>query len=134
MTIPDCDHVVCLGHAKQIEYDASSHRSMLVTSWISQSSAIQRAGRTGRTRPGNVYRLYGKHLFDAKMVPHATSEIHRQPLDAVILQLHSMMASDDSVAALLAETLEPPDETYVTRSFESLHRSGFQAMKFPLST
>lgn len=69
VTIPDCDHVVCLGTAKQIEYNAATHRTQLVAAWISRSSARQRAGRTGRTRPGHVYRLYSRSLYDGTCVP-----------------------------------------------------------------
>ena len=38
--------------AKELTYNAATHRSMLDQVWISQSSAVQRAGRTGRVRPG----------------------------------------------------------------------------------
>ena len=50
ITLPDCDHVVCLGVHKQIEYSAASHRTLLAGAWISKASAVQRAGRTGRVR------------------------------------------------------------------------------------
>jgi HrpA-like RNA helicase len=29
ITLPDCDHVVCLGVHKQIEYNSATHRTML---------------------------------------------------------------------------------------------------------
>jgi hypothetical protein len=32
--------------------------------WISKASATQRAGRTGRMRPGTVYRLYSAALYN----------------------------------------------------------------------
>ena len=54
VTIPDCDHVIDLGTAKELAYNAATHRSVLDQVWISQSSAVQRAGRTGRVRPGSV--------------------------------------------------------------------------------
>lgn len=48
LTLPDVDHVICLGLCKQIIYNKASHRQMLVPTWISRASATQRAGRTGR--------------------------------------------------------------------------------------
>ena len=52
LTLPDVDHVVCLGLCKQIIYNSASHRQILVPTWISRASATQRAGRTGRLREG----------------------------------------------------------------------------------
>ncbi|KAJ8599386.1 hypothetical protein CTAYLR_007029 [Chrysophaeum taylorii] len=126
VTIPDCDHVVCLGVAKQLEYDPGTHRQILQTSWIARSSAIQRAGRTGRVRPGNVYRLYARRRFERMMREHAASDIHKTPLDAVVLNFYTMMkGKDESIAQLLGETLEPPDPKNISRAFESLHASRF---------
>lgn len=91
LTLPDVDHVICLGWVlladvvyfqiapftqfslcrlcKQIIYNPASHRQMLVPTWISRASATQRAGRTGRVRKGNVYRLYSKNIFQSHMLP-----------------------------------------------------------------
>lgn len=52
VTLPDVDHVICLGLCKQIVYNKSSHRQQLIPTWISRASATQRAGRTGRVRNG----------------------------------------------------------------------------------
>lgn len=54
VTLPDVDHVICLGLCKQIVYNEMSHRQMLVPTWISKASATQRKGRTGRLREGSV--------------------------------------------------------------------------------
>eukprot|EP00957_Ditylum_brightwellii_P103459 7883547-Ditylum_brightwellii.AAC.1 len=50
VTLPDVDHVICLGLCKQISYNPQSHRQILDSTWISRASATQRAGRTGRVR------------------------------------------------------------------------------------
>ena len=52
VTLPAVDHVICLGLCKQIIYNQATHRQMLTPAWISRASATQRAGRTGRVRPG----------------------------------------------------------------------------------
>ena len=124
VTIPDCDVVIDLGTAKEISYNSASHRSVLAQAWISKSSAIQRAGRTGRVRPGAVYRLYARGRFDA-FPAHATSEIHRCPLDATVLSLMGMSGGTDlGAAAMLAETVEPPAAAAVDRSFAELNAAG----------
>ena len=80
----------------------------------SKASATQRAGRTGRVRPGSVWRLYSQALFDG-FAEHECAEIHRQPLDATLLQLRAML--DQPVTPVLEQTLEPPDLAYVGRAF-----------------
>lgn len=41
LTLPDVDHVICLGLCKQIVYNELSHRQMLVPVWVSRASATQ---------------------------------------------------------------------------------------------
>ena len=68
VTLPDVDHVICLGLMKQIQYNKNTHRQMLTCTWISKASSKQRAGRTGRVREGNVYRLYSRDFFENAMI------------------------------------------------------------------
>ena len=123
MTIPDCDHVIDLGLCKQIEYNRKRHRVELVKCWISKASATQRAGRTGRTRPGNVYRLYPKDGFESGMKMYERGEMHRTTLDNVILELRDMCPLE-AVDELLEETIEPPHMMSVDRALESLADQG----------
>ena len=95
---------------------------ILAQAWISKSSAIQRAGRTGRVRPGRCWRLYGRKRHETALRDHELSEIHRQPLDAVVLNLRAMLQAP--VAPLLASTLEPPDPAHVARSLAALRATG----------
>ena len=62
VTIPDCDHVIDLGTAKELTYNAATHRSMLDQVWISQSSAVQELGERAGATP-TVYRLYGRDRY-----------------------------------------------------------------------
>ena len=50
--------VIDPGFSKQARYDATKDATVLRISSISQSSARQRAGRAGRTAPGECHRLY----------------------------------------------------------------------------
>lgn len=67
LTLPDVDHVICIGLCKQIVYNRASHRQMLVPTWISRASATQRAGRTGRGKDAlillNLYDFCASYTF-----------------------------------------------------------------------
>ena len=118
--------VICLGTHKALRYDQASHKVQLVNTWISKASSTQRAGRTGRVRPGKVFRLYSKYLF-AGMQDHEESEIHRTPLQDVILGLRSMLEASvgfTGVVPILKDLLEPPDMRNVHKSFDYLHYAG----------
>ena len=123
ITLPDVDHVVCLGLQKQIVYNAASHRQLLTPAWISRANAIQRAGRTGRVRNGNVYRLYTRKAFDEYMAKFEIGEMSRVPLDSVILDLKEML--HEEATPVLLDCLEPPELRTIERSFESLHAQRF---------
>jgi ATP-dependent RNA helicase DHX29 len=123
ITLPDVDHVICLGLQKQIVYNAASHRQLLTPAWISRANAIQRAGRTGRVRNGNVYRLYTRKAFDEYMAKFEIGEMSRVPLDSVILSLKEMLNSE--ATPVLLNCLEPPELRTIERSFESLHAQQF---------
>jgi HrpA-like RNA helicase len=120
VTLPDVDHVICLGLCKQIVYNPASHRQMLVPCWISRASATQRAGRTGRVRPGNVYRLYTRHAYESYMDEFEPGEMVRIPLDSVILMLKEML--HEEVKPVLLSCIEPPNMDTIERSFQSLHK------------
>jgi HrpA-like RNA helicase len=76
ITLPDVDVVICLGTHKVVEYDHATNRVALVNRYISKASAAQRAGRTGRTRPGTVYRLYSSVLYES-LNEHDPAEVER---------------------------------------------------------
>jgi len=58
----------------------------LVVKHVSKSSAAQRKGRTGRTRPGFCYRMCTKPFFD-KLPEQREPEISRVPLTGIIVEL-----------------------------------------------
>ena len=77
LTLPEVDNVICLGLCKQIVYNEASHRQMLTPTWISKASATQRAGRTGRVRPGTVYRMYARECYETYMDSFEPGEMLR---------------------------------------------------------
>lgn len=123
ITIADVDIVICLGTHKSMNYSVDDHNSQLANSWISKASSMQRAGRTGRTRPGKVFRLYDKSLY-GKFQEYATPEVLRTPLQDVILSLRVTLGNShdfDGTVPILESLLEPPDVGNVSKSFEYLH-------------
>lgn len=60
---------------------------------VSKASAIQRAGRAGRTAPGHVVRLYTAEDFHRRP-DHDAPEIARRELSQMCLQLESMGVHD----------------------------------------
>jgi HrpA-like RNA helicase len=126
ITLPDVDVVICLGTHKTLEYNYTSHRIHLSNAWISKASATQRAGRTGRLRPGTVYRLYSESLH-AAFQEYDTSELRKTPLHNIILNLRHMLENSDDFAGVvpvLEDLLEPPDVENVESSFEFLYEEG----------
>jgi HrpA-like RNA helicase len=86
ITIPDVRFVVDLGLAKIPSFSSHSGITSLREQPISRASAQQRAGRAGRTGPGEVIRLYSEDSFHDR--PEFTSEeILRVDLTEVVLRL-----------------------------------------------
>ncbi len=80
--------VVDGGVARVASHDPWSGLPKLVIQKISQASAIQRAGRAGRQRPGICLRLYTKADFDRRPT-HDVPEIGRADLTQLALELHA---------------------------------------------
>ena len=83
----DVSHVIDTGRVKESRFNSSTRIKELITVWISQASAKQRAGRAGRTTAGVCWRLYSEEFFGQSMPPHTSPEMLRTPLDELILQL-----------------------------------------------
>ncbi|OIW19863.1 hypothetical protein TanjilG_27229 [Lupinus angustifolius] len=67
--------------------------SLLVTP-ISKASAMQRAGRSGRTGPGKCFRLYTAYNFHNDLDDNTVPEIQRTNLANVVLMLKSLGIHD----------------------------------------
>ena len=65
ITIQGIVYVVDSGFVKIRAYHPDTNMETLVVTQISKASAIQRAGRAGRTRPGKAYRLYTENAFES---------------------------------------------------------------------
>jgi ATP-dependent helicase HrpB len=89
VTIDGVTAVIDAGLARQASHSPWSGVPALKLAKISQASAIQRAGRAGRTRPGRTLRLYTRHDFDSRRA-HDLPEIARMDLADTLLTLHAL--------------------------------------------
>lgn len=87
ITLPNIKYVVDSGKIKVKTMNALTQISELVIESCSRAQANQRAGRTGRTGPGTVYRLYSKVEYAEKMRSVPVPEILRENLSKVLVQL-----------------------------------------------
>jgi ATP-dependent helicase HrpB len=88
VTIDGVVAVIDSGLARVPTHDPWSGLMRLDIEKISRASAIQRAGRAGRTRPGRAIRLYTKADFDRRP-EHQPPEIARLDLTELLLELRA---------------------------------------------
>lgn len=93
VTVPGVRYVIDPGFVKQTAYDPSRGMESLVVVPISQVAAQQRAGRAGRTGPGQCFRLYARDVFNA-MMPETVPEIQRSNLGSTVLLLKELGVED----------------------------------------
>ncbi|KAF9492401.1 P-loop containing nucleoside triphosphate hydrolase protein [Pleurotus eryngii] len=109
LTIDGIVYVVDPGFSKQKVYNPRVRVESLLVSPISKSSAQQRAGRAGRTRPGKCFRLYTEKDFMSQLEERTYPEILRSNLSNTVLELVKLGIKDlvrfDYVDAPAPETL-----------------------------
>ena len=89
VTIDGVVAVIDSGLARLAAHSPFSGLATLAVGKISQASAIQRAGRAGRTRPGRTLRLYTRHDFDSRR-PFDLPEMSRLDLAEPVLALAAL--------------------------------------------
>ncbi len=95
LTIPNIQFVIDTGLARIKRYSYRNKVEMLQTERVSQASANQRAGRSGRVMNGVCIRLYSESDFESRPI-HPDPEILRSSLAAVILKMESLGLKDPS--------------------------------------
>lgn len=105
LTVPGIRYVIDAGTARISRYSSRSKVQRLPIEAISQASANQRSGRSGRTSNGIAIRLYSEEDFESR--PAFTEpEIRRTGLASVILQMLSLGLGDIAGFPFLT----PPDQ------------------------
>ncbi len=115
VTIPNVRIVIDGGTHREATYSPWSGLKHLTDKKISQSSAIQRAGRAAREDKGQCYRLFAKMDFDARPY-QSTPEIERSDLSEIILYLSSL--------PLEIKWFHSPLKEFLDDAYDSLHAIG----------
>jgi ATP-dependent RNA helicase DDX35 len=119
VTIDGIAYVIDAGYAKLRAYNPQTGIDTLTAAAISKASAMQRAGRAGRTKPGKCYRLYTEAAFSH--LPDSTvPEVQRSNLAPIILQLKAL--GIDNIVRF--NFITPPPSQLVSRAFELLYSLG----------
>ena len=116
ITINGVVYVVDCGYIKQTTYNARTGLDCLEVVPISQSEAKQRAGRAGRTQPGQCIRLYSKKFYGS-MLDSAVPEIQRASLTNVMLSLKCMGIRN----VLHFDYVDPPSEKMILEALKQLY-------------
>ena len=91
VTIPECDIVIdTLLHKRKQATEKQSREKQLMMGLISKDEATQRTGRTGRTRPGKVYRLVSRKTYE-KLNQHAKPDMETANVSEVLLILQELL-------------------------------------------
>jgi ATP-dependent RNA helicase DHX8/PRP22 len=120
LTIDGIYYVCDPGFAKIKAYNPKIGMDSLMVVPISQSSAMQRAGRAGRTGPGKCYRLYTLEAFQHDMLPTTVPEIQRTNLANTVLLLKAMGIND----LINFDFMDPPPVQTLIAAMEQLYNLG----------
>lgn len=119
LTVPGIKYVIDAGTARISRYSVRSKVQRLPIEAISQASANQRSGRSGRTSNGIAIRLYSEEDFNRR--PEFTEpEVLRTNLAAVILQMIALDLGDIARFPFLT----PPDSRGVKDGLDLLSELG----------
>ncbi|XGW13565.1 hypothetical protein V3C99_000129 [Haemonchus contortus] len=94
LTVDGILFVIDPGFCKMKVYNPRIGMDALQIFPVSQASANQRAGRAGRTGPGQCFRLYTERQFKEEMLVSTVPEIQRTNLSNVVLLLKSLGVDD----------------------------------------
>jgi ATP-dependent helicase HrpA len=119
LTVPGIKYVIDAGTARISRYSTRAKIQRLPIEAISQASANQRSGRSGRTSDGIAIRLYSEEDF-LRRPEYTEPEILRTNLAAVILQMISLGLGDIQAFPFL----QPPDSRGIKDGLDLLGELG----------
>lgn len=119
VTIDGVSAVIDSGLARVATHSPWSGLPTLKLAKVSRASAVQRAGRAGRTRAGICLRLYTREDFEQR-ADHEAPEIKRLDLTESLLALRASGVDDPSAFPFF----EPPPAAGLNAAELLLHRLG----------
>lgn len=116
LTVDGISHVIDSGYSKLKVFNPRVGMDSLQITPVSQASANQRAGRAGRTGPGDAYRLYTESAYLNEMFPNNIPEIQRTNLANTVLLLKSLGVDN----LLEFDFMDPPPQENIINSMYQL--------------
>ncbi|XP_039127211.1 pre-mRNA-splicing factor ATP-dependent RNA helicase DEAH1 isoform X3 [Dioscorea cayenensis subsp. rotundata] len=116
LTIDGIKYVVDPGFCKIKSYNPRTGMESLQINPISKASAMQRAGRSGRTGPGKCFRLYTAYNYHHDLEDNTVPEIQRTNLANVVLTLKSLGIHD----LVNFDFMDPPPSEAILKALELL--------------
>ncbi|XP_058070321.1 pre-mRNA-splicing factor ATP-dependent RNA helicase DEAH1-like isoform X2 [Magnolia sinica] len=116
LTIDGIRYVIDPGFCKMKSYNPRTGMESLLINPISKASAMQRAGRSGRTGPGKCFRLYTAYNYHNDLEDNAVPEIQRTNLANVVLILKSLGIND----LVNFDFMDPPPAEALIKALELL--------------
>ncbi|KAF3438116.1 hypothetical protein FNV43_RR20872 [Rhamnella rubrinervis] len=116
LTIDGIKYVIDPGFVKMKSYNPRTGMESLLVTPISKASAMQRAGRSGRTGPGKCFRLYTAYNYEVDLDDNTVPEIQRTNLANVVLMLKSLGIHD----LLHFDFMDPPPSEALLKALEML--------------
>jgi len=133
VTISGVVYVIDSGFVKLRTFNPATNIETLTPFPTSKASAIQRAGRAGRTQPGKCFRMYTQQAYGA-LQDTTTPELQRSNLAPIVLQLKAL--GIDNVVRF--DFLSPPPSQLMVRAFDLLFSLGavdeYAKLTTPLGT
>ncbi|XP_066141105.1 putative ATP-dependent RNA helicase DHX57 [Euwallacea fornicatus] len=125
VTIDDCVFVIDSGKMKEKHFDSNRNMESLETVWVTQANALQRKGRAGRVMPGVCVHLYTTHRFTHNFLPQPIPEIHRIPLEQLVLNIKVLPTFyEREIYEVLGCFIEPPTEENIQSAVRRLESVG----------
>ncbi|MFT4148086.1 MAG: ATP-dependent RNA helicase HrpA [Micrococcaceae bacterium] len=107
LTVPGIKYVIDTGTARISRYSNRTKVQRLPIEPISQASAQQRSGRSGRVSDGIAIRLYSEEDYQQR-TEFTDPEIHRTNLSSVILQMFTLGFARNEQEVQQFPFVEPP--------------------------
>ncbi len=123
LTVPGIKYVIDTGTARISRYSHRTKVQRLPIERVSQASANQRSGRSGRVSDGIAIRLYSEEDFAARR-PFTEPEILRTSLAAVILQMAAMGVTRGPKDIADFPFVEPPESKAINDGVTVLRELG----------
>jgi ATP-dependent RNA helicase DHX57 len=125
VTIDDCVFVIDSGRMREKHFDPNRNMESLEVVWTTRANALQRKGRAGRVMAGVCFHLYTTNRYQHQMLPQPVPEMHRIPLDQLVLNIKLLQNFEErDVADVIGSLIEPPKKEHVEMAIERLRQAG----------